>query len=242
MPAKAPLSRFPPRSSGDVFVDKPDILDDIIEAVPPKSRIPDERSQYSNMSRRSSGSIRTGLESTGNRNNGGSFSIHGMMGPPPKSVISQIEVELTSEQQRLADIDKRKMEHVNSQRANEMKKREDIVKRQVKKSLENQQILRERAYETRMSELEQSRKFLDKLGNNLLLEEQTQRNRLRRQFEDWNKNIHGKIQSIIGRKIDAMDSRELNRQKNEDYSKFIEICNRKPAIFRDIIIEAEYDP
>ena len=36
-----------------------------------------------------------------------------------------------------------------------------------------------------------------------------------------------------------MDPKELNRQKNEDYDKFLNITNRKPAIFRDIIIESE---
>jgi hypothetical protein len=36
-----------------------------------------------------------------------------------------------------------------------------------------------------------------------------------------------------------MDSKALNRKKNEDYEKFLNITNRKPAIFRDIIIESE---
>ena len=36
-----------------------------------------------------------------------------------------------------------------------------------------------------------------------------------------------------------MDSKELNRQKNRDYDTFLNITNRKPAIFRDIIIESE---
>jgi Zn-dependent peptidase ImmA (M78 family) len=36
-----------------------------------------------------------------------------------------------------------------------------------------------------------------------------------------------------------MDAKELNRKKNEDYEKFLSITNRKPAIFRDIIIESE---
>ncbi len=39
-----------------------------------------------------------------------------------------------------------------------------------------------------------------------------------------------------------MDSKYLNKKKNEDYKKFLNVTNRKPAIFRDIIIESEYDP
>ena len=36
-----------------------------------------------------------------------------------------------------------------------------------------------------------------------------------------------------------MDSKALNKQKNRDYEQFLSITNRKPAIFRDIIIESE---
>jgi hypothetical protein len=39
-----------------------------------------------------------------------------------------------------------------------------------------------------------------------------------------------------------MDGKALNKKKNADYEKFLSITNRKPAIFRDIIIESEYDP
>ena len=34
----------------------------------------------------------------------------------------------------------------------------------------------------------------------------------------------------------------MNQRKNTDYKKFLTVTNRKPAIFRDIIIESEYDP
>jgi hypothetical protein len=42
--------------------------------------------------------------------------------------------------------------------------------------------------------------------------------------------------------VTEMDSKELNKRKNTDYQQFLNVTNRKPAIFRDIIIESEYDP
>lgn len=36
-----------------------------------------------------------------------------------------------------------------------------------------------------------------------------------------------------------MESKELNKKKNDDYDKFLSITNKKAAIFRDIIIESE---
>ena len=39
-----------------------------------------------------------------------------------------------------------------------------------------------------------------------------------------------------------MDPKQLNRQRNSDYDKFLTVTNHKAAIFRDSIIESEYDP
>ena len=43
----------------------------------------------------------------------------------------------------------------------------------------------------------------------------------------------------IAKQIDSMDSKTLNKKKNDDYEKFLDISNRKACIFRDIIIESE---
>lgn len=43
----------------------------------------------------------------------------------------------------------------------------------------------------------------------------------------------------ISKQVNLIDPKGLNRKNNEDYSKFLEISNRKTAIFRDIIIESE---
>jgi hypothetical protein len=47
------------------------------------------------------------------------------------------------------------------------------------------------------------------------------------------------MQLDITRQINSTDSKTLNKKKNDDYSKFLDITNRKSAIFRDIIIESE---
>lgn len=47
------------------------------------------------------------------------------------------------------------------------------------------------------------------------------------------------LQRKIATSVNSMDPKALNKKKNEDYEKFLNITNRKPAIFRDIIIESE---
>jgi len=39
-----------------------------------------------------------------------------------------------------------------------------------------------------------------------------------------------------------LDPKKLHKTKYNDYAKFLDITNKKPNIFRDTIIESEYDP
>ena len=84
--------------------------------------------------------------------------------------------------------------------------------------------------------------FLDNVDKDLSLVDETRRTKTRRQFEDWNQNVHGKIQQKLLHKVNAISAKELHERHLNSYDKFLSITNRKPAIFRDIIIESEYDP
>ena len=90
--------------------------------------------------------------------------------------------------------------------------------------------------------LKESLDFLDTVDRELSLVNETKRTKTRRQFEEWNKTVHGKIQETVLKSVNAISAKELHNRKLESYDKFLAITNRKPAIFRDIIIESEYDP
>jgi hypothetical protein len=92
------------------------------------------------------------------------------------------------------------------------------------------------------SSISECMEFLDGIDRSMSTHEETMQHRKRQQFEQWNKNVFGEIQSQVVDVIGKIDSRELNRLKNEDYQKYLDITNRKSAIFRDTIIEGEYDP
>eukprot|EP00605_Chrysophyceae_sp_TOSAG23-4_P001949 GSChrysophyteH1.ASY1.ANO1.2159.1 assembled CDS len=92
------------------------------------------------------------------------------------------------------------------------------------------------------SSLNDSLDFLDEVDRDLSLVDETRRTKTRRQFEDWNRNVHGKIQQKVLSKVNTISSKGLHEKKLQSYEKFLSITNRKPAIFRDIIIESEYDP
>lgn len=147
-------------------------------------------------------------------------------------------------------------------------------------ALQKQKDRRERAFPVLLAGVDQAMAALDDIDREMNLQEEARRNKVRRQFEDWNSNVHGEIQVrhstsfvifkvlttvclfasfIIGllccicdtflfpqkriqSTIATTEGKHLNKRKNQDYQKFLDVTNRKPAIFRDIIIESEYDP
>ena len=122
--------------------------------------------------------------------------------------------------------------------ARSLEKTNEIVARAMKKEAER----KENRLQKNLSHIEDTKKLLDNVDKLLKMNDETNRNSNRRQFEEWNIQVHGRIQMKIAEQIDSIDSKTLNKKKNDDYQKFIDISNRKPAIFRDIIIESEYDP
>jgi len=114
----------------------------------------------------------------------------------------------------------------------------EIIERSVRRGAEK----KAKIFSKNIAEVEEAKSFLDSVDQYLKMNSETNFNNSRRQFEEWNMQVHGKIQMKISKQLNAMDPKALNKKKNDDYEKFLDISNRKPAIFRDIIIESEYDP
>merc|ERR1712167_321027 len=66
--------------------------------------------------------------------------------------------------------------------------------------------------------------------------------KLKRQFDEWNSEVYGKIQDQINERLDSTTAAQINARRRREYQKFLDATNAKGAIFRDIIIESEYDP
>lgn len=125
---------------------------------------------------------------------------------------------------------------------NEYIQREAESKASVEKALKRRVDKKNKKFMHLTSDIEHCQDFLDTIDKQLSLHEEAARNKSRRQFEDWNSTVHAKIQTDISSQLEAKPYKELNREKNRDYQKFLNITNKKAAIFRDIIIESEYDP
>ena len=215
-------SYFPKRAPSKCYVDKSDILENMIEEGTVKAeesnfgyQIQGEGSLMSTTSRRSMNSSRASNS---------------------KGTISS---------EKLLALEKNKSDRVEIARKqfmSEMQKRELETKQSIERALLSKKEREARKFQSGLKSIEDAKSLLDDIDKNLKLEDETHKNKVRRQFEDWNTNVHGTIQKNIAKQVAKINSKELNAKKNADFSKFIEITSRKPAIFRDIIIESEYDP
>ena len=112
----------------------------------------------------------------------------------------------------------------------------------VKEKLLSTALRREEKYLSNHSSILEGKKLAGEIQQSLELQEKTDRNKSRRQFEDWNKNVYGAVQTKINARLDSETAASLNARRRNEFQKFLDTTNTKGAIFRDIIIESEYDP
>lgn len=136
--------------TGKVFVEKPDILDDMIDSF-------DQQQGFG-------GSKFSEVQSA---------SMHSKV-----SLSANDHVKLLKEQQRQRTI-----------------QTEAIMKQNIQKSLERQNEKQERLFPVLLSNLDKATSFLEIIEKDINLHDETQKNKVRRQFEDWNSAVHGSIQA-----------------------------------------------
>lgn len=59
---------------------------------------------------------------------------------------------------------------------------------------------------------------------------------------EWNENVFAPIQDRLNDDIEALSQKEVSQRRRKQFDKFLEESNKKGGLFRDIIIEADYDP
>lgn len=140
-------ARSPERSkTGKVFVERPEILDDIIDSL-------DHQLWTS-----------------------GGSDIHSVSAKSKESIQN---------------------DHMHLLRAQQLQRTlqtEAIMKQNIQKSLERQSEKQERLFPILLSNLDKATSFLDTIEKDINLHDETQKNKVRRQFEDWNTTVHGSIQ------------------------------------------------
>ena len=138
-------------------------------------------------------------------------------------------------------------EQLNKQKARELlsasyQKTLQETQRNVEKSVKRAKDQKKQKFIDLNEDIDRCLDFLDVVDKEISLHDEAESNKVKRQFGEWNTNVHGRIQDNISHKLNSKDYKQMLKEKNDDYQKFLDITNKKSAIFRDIIIESEYDP
>eukprot|EP00752_Nemacystus_decipiens_P010646 g9482.t1 len=101
---------------------------------------------------------------------------------------------------------------------------------------------KEREFVRLSGDVVEGQEFVKELDHVLGMADEAQQSKTLKQFQEWDKNVHGAIQGRIDRTLAGMDPEDINERRRGDLDKFLTTTNTKAAVFRDIIIESEYDP
>ncbi|KAG7398354.1 hypothetical protein PHYBOEH_011262 [Phytophthora boehmeriae] len=112
----------------------------------------------------------------------------------------------------------------------------------IAENLQRQRSKKEGQYLKLQQEVEDGKALAKELHEKLELQQQSKARQYSRMHEEWTAEVYHKLNDPILNKVHAMDSKQRSAEKGEAYQKFLDITNKKGGLFRDIIIESEYNP
>ncbi|KAE8980693.1 hypothetical protein PR003_g7934 [Phytophthora rubi] len=127
--------------------------------------------------------------------------------------------------------------YMKEQEAMEKKLAETIAE-----NLQRQKSKKEGQYLKLQQDVEDGKILAKELHEKLELQQQSKTRQFSRMHEEWTTEVYHKLNDPILNKVQAMDGKQRSAEKAEAYQKFLDITNKKGGLFRDIIIESEYNP
>ena len=86
---------------------------------------------------------------------------------------------------------------LEEQKEKERRQIDIATKQNIEKSINDNYERQEKAFPIMLANVDKSISFLETIDKNLDLIDNTKKNKTRRQFDDWNANVHGAIQVTI---------------------------------------------
>ncbi|KAL4116511.1 hypothetical protein PRIC2_011964 [Phytophthora ramorum] len=127
--------------------------------------------------------------------------------------------------------------YVKEQEAMEKKLAEAIAE-----NLQRQKSKKEGQYLKLQQEVEDGKILAKELHEKMELQQQSKTRQFSRMHEEWTTEVYHKLNDPILNKVHAMDGKQRSDEKADAYQRFLDITNKKGGLFRDIIIESEYNP
>ena len=147
----------------------------------------------------------------------------------------------TEEEVRKQEIRIRKREQlVSIFKAYEQFSRDE--ERKLKDAVRRRILADEAKFVAQLAELESQRPHADAVGRFISEHDERMRRKQQHLFAEWENLVFKPIQDQIQAKLGEVSSEEIAQRRQVMFQEFIDQTNKKDTLFRDIIIESEYNP
>lgn len=140
-------------------------------------------------------------------------------------------------------------EKVTLARQRRLQKTQEAKQRETEEDLQRSKDVRaatqerqDRRFHKMLAHLDSEKHFANEMTEYLGVREQSEKRSKQALYKDWCKNVYNPIQRDIRAELDKTPTAELERRRREAFAEYIDTVNRKQGVFRDIIIEHDYDP
>lgn len=83
---------------------------------------------------------------------------------------------------------------------------------------------------------------MEHLDSKISLSEMSKKSRAQHMHTEWDEKVFQKISTNVNEKVNSLSTKETNIRNREAYQRYLDTSNEKGMLFRDIIMESEYDP
>lgn len=121
-------------------------------------------------------------------------------------------------------------------------KQKEFDKR-VKAKVEANRVLKEQRYQELYHSIQsqEAQDYINGVQRMLDMTDEKARRKGRNRYHEWSDNVYGTIRNQILDEVSKQDEATMGRRRRKAYQEFLDVTNKKEALFRDIIIESEYD-
>jgi hypothetical protein len=146
--------------------------------------------------------------------------------------------EAKAAQQREAFVEKQ------SVREKEFQMRFDVAKKETERRLHERTLQKEAQFEDRFrSFCERNGSLVQEVDGAIKADVAWRQRKKERLYSEWSTHVFQPMQDQINEQLAAVPDRAVEEIRREMFQKFLDESNRKAnGLFRDIIIESDYDP
>jgi hypothetical protein len=134
----------------------------------------------------------------------------------------------------------------NKQRVREQEflKTMETVKLQQERRIQENALAKEREFNQKLQSLLEEREGFVKDMAAMVKEVDTYKQRTKHElYHEWNRHVYHPLQQRINEHVSQLDMEEIGSRRRNALQAYLEMSRKKKGqVFRDIILEAEYDP